>query len=145
LKYLLRKIKCNHAQVDLEVDAEKINYMLISSGLNSGQNNNTNIANRFFENVTELKYLGMTPTNQNHVHKEIKSRLNSGNPFCYSVENLLSSYLLSKGVKIKVCKTKYWLHFCHLVSHIKRRTDRPPGNTELRRIFAHNGDKTTTG
>jgi hypothetical protein len=36
---------------------------------------------------------------------EIKRRLNSGNAFCHSVQNLLSSSLLSKKVKIRIYKT----------------------------------------
>jgi hypothetical protein len=43
---------------------------------NSGQNQNTRVANESFENVAEYKYLGTTITNQNDIHDEIKSRLN---------------------------------------------------------------------
>jgi hypothetical protein len=43
--------------------------------------------------------------NQNLIQEEIKKRLNSGS-FCYhSVQNLLSSRLLSKNVKIRIYKT----------------------------------------
>jgi hypothetical protein len=45
---------------------------------NSGQNQNIRRANELFENVTKFKYLGMILTNQNDIHDEIKSRLNSG-------------------------------------------------------------------
>jgi hypothetical protein len=47
----------------------------------------------------------MTLTNQNDIHDEIKSRLNSGNACYYSAQNLLSSRLTSKNPKIKICKT----------------------------------------
>jgi hypothetical protein len=38
-------------------------------------------------------------------HDEIKSRLNSGNTCYYSVQNLLSSRLISRNLKIKIYKT----------------------------------------
>jgi hypothetical protein len=39
------------------------------------------------------------------MQEEIKSRLNSGNACCLSVQSLLSSRLLSRNVKVKICKT----------------------------------------
>jgi hypothetical protein len=47
----------------------------------------------------------MTLTNQNDTHDEIKGRLNSGNACYYSFQHLLSSRLISKNLKIKICKT----------------------------------------
>jgi hypothetical protein len=44
-------------------------------------------------------------TNENLIHEEIKRRLNSGNACYSSVQNLLSSRLLSKNVKIRIQKT----------------------------------------
>jgi hypothetical protein len=44
-------------------------------------------------------------TDQNCVNKEVKSRLNSGNACHHSVQSLLSSRLLSRNVKVKICKT----------------------------------------
>jgi hypothetical protein len=69
---------------------------------NSGQNQNIRIANESFENVAKFKYLRMTLTNQNDIHDEIKCRLNSGNACYYSVQNLFSSCLISKDIKIKM-------------------------------------------
>jgi len=61
--------------------------------------------NSTFERVEEFKYLGKTLTNQNSIAEEIKSRLRSGNSCYYSVQNLLSSKLLSNNLKIKVYRT----------------------------------------
>ena len=49
--------------------------------------------------------MGTTLTNQNSIQAEIKSRLKSGNACCHSVQNLLSSSLLSKNLKIKIYRT----------------------------------------
>jgi len=46
--------------------------------------------------------VGTIVTNQNCLQEEIKSRLNSGNAYSHSVQNLLSSSLLSKNLKIKI-------------------------------------------
>jgi len=51
--------------------------------------------------VEQFKYLGTTITYQNSIQEEIKSRLKSGNACYRSVQNLLSSSLLSKNLKIK--------------------------------------------
>jgi hypothetical protein len=44
-------------------------------------------------------------TDQNWMHEEIKSRLNSGNACYHSVQSLLSSRLLSRNVNVKIYKT----------------------------------------
>jgi hypothetical protein len=46
-----------------------------------------------------------TLTNKNDIHDESKSRLNMGNDYCHSVQNLLFSHLISKNLKIKIYKT----------------------------------------
>jgi len=45
-------------------------------------------------------YLGKTLTDQNPIHEEIKSGLNLRNACCHSVQNRLSSSLLSKNIQI---------------------------------------------
>jgi sorting nexin-29 len=80
--------------IGLEMKAEKTKYMIMSRYPNSGQNQNIRIANESFERVTKFKYLRATLTNQNDIHDEVKSRLNSGNACYYSVQNRLSSCLI---------------------------------------------------
>jgi hypothetical protein len=79
--------------------------MLLSRQQNVGQNRDIKIANRSFENVSQFKYLGTTVTNQNLIQEKIKKRLNSGNACHHSVQNLLSSRLLSENLKIRIYKT----------------------------------------
>jgi hypothetical protein len=81
--------------IDLEINAEKTK----SRHPNSGQNKNIRIANESFENVATFKYLGTTLTNQNDIHDENKCRLNSGTACYYSVQNHLSSHVISKERK----------------------------------------------
>ena len=68
----------------------------MSQDQNAGRSHNINIENSPFERVEEFKYLGTTLINQNPIQEEIKSRLKSGNACYQSVQNLLSSSLLSK-------------------------------------------------
>ena len=63
------------------------------------------IDNRSIEKVEEFKYLGTTLTNKNSIQEEIKSRLKVANACYYSVQNLLSSSLLSKKLKFEIYRT----------------------------------------
>jgi hypothetical protein len=63
-------------EVGLEVNPEKTKYMLMSRSHKTGQNYSIKIANRSFEDVARIKYLGTTLTDQNYMHEGIKSRLN---------------------------------------------------------------------
>jgi hypothetical protein len=89
----------------LEINIEKTKYILLSGHQNAGQNRDIEIANRSFENVSQFKYLGTTVTNQNLIQEGIKRRLSSGNACYHSVQNLLSSCLLSKNLKVIIYKT----------------------------------------
>jgi len=60
----------------VEINLEKTKYMIRSRHATSGQNQNIRSANESFENVAKFTHLGTTPTNQNDIHDEIKSRLN---------------------------------------------------------------------
>jgi F0F1-type ATP synthase alpha subunit len=101
-------------EVGLEINIEKTKYeyMLLSRQQNIGQNRDIEIANRLFENVSQFKYLGTIVTNQNLIQEEIKWKLNSYNACYHSVQNLLSSQLLSKNLKIGIYKIVYCLWFC---------------------------------
>ena len=50
-------------------------------------------------------YLGTALTDHNSIQEEFKSRLKSGNACCHSAQNILSSSLLSKNLKIKIFRT----------------------------------------
>jgi hypothetical protein len=91
-------------EVGLEVNTEKTKYMLLCHHQNAGQNHDIKLASRCYQNLVQFKYLGMAITNQNLV-QEMKRRLNSGNACYHSVQNLLSSCLLSKNIKIGIYKT----------------------------------------
>jgi hypothetical protein len=55
--------------------------------------------------VSHFRYLGIRVTNQNLIQEEIRRRLNSGNARYHSVQNLLSSHLPLKNVKVRIYKT----------------------------------------
>jgi len=86
----------------LEVSADKTKYMVMSRDQNAGRIQSVRIDNSTFKRVEEFKYLETTLTNQNCIAEEIKRRLKSGNACYHSVQNLLSSRLLSKNLKIKI-------------------------------------------
>jgi hypothetical protein len=98
--------------------------------------------------VEKFKYLGTTLTDQNCMQEEIKSRLNSGNAYYHSVQSLLSSRLLSRNVKVKICKTiilPVVLYDCETWSLTLREEHRLRvfENRILRRIFGPKRDEVT--
>ena len=79
-----------------------------------------------------------TLTNQNYIAEEIKSRLRSGNACYHSVQNLLSSRLVSKNLKIyRNIILPVVLYGCEIWSLTLReeRKLRVFENMVLRRIF----------
>jgi sorting nexin-29 len=92
-------------EIGLEVNPEKTKYMLMSRSQKIGQKHSIKVANLSFEDMTKFRYLGTTLRDQNYMHEEIKSRLNSGNACYHSVQSLLSSCLLSRNLKVKIYKT----------------------------------------
>jgi hypothetical protein len=116
--------------------------------LSVSQNWDIKIANRSFGNVSQFKYLGTTITNQNLIQEEIKRRLNSGTACYHSVQNLLSSHLLSRNLKVRIYKTIilpvvfYGYETWSLTLREEHRL-RVFKNRVLRRIFGPKRDKVT--
>jgi hypothetical protein len=132
-------------EVGLEVNPDKTKYMLVSRCQKAGQGQSIKIGNRTFESVAKLKYLGKTLTDQNYIHEEIRSRLNSGSACYHSVQSLLSSRLLSRNVKVKIYKTiilPVVLYGCETWSLMLREEHRLRvfENRVLRRIFGPKRD-----
>jgi hypothetical protein len=99
--------------------------------------------------VAKFKYLGATLADQNYIHEEIKSRLNSGNACYHSVQSLLSSHLLSRNVNVKIYKTiilPVVVYGCGLYWSVTIREEhrlRVFENRILRRIFGAKRDEVT--
>jgi hypothetical protein len=106
------------------------------------------IDNSSIERVEDFKYLGTTLTNQNSIQAEIKNILKLGNACYYSVQNLLSSRLLSKNLKIKIYRTiilPVVLYGCEAWSLTLREERRLKvfDNRVLRRVFGRRMDEVT--
>jgi hypothetical protein len=89
-------------KVGLGANAENIKHMVTSQEQNAVKNLNIKMNFQFFESVEQIKYLGTTLKCQHSIQGDIKSRLKSGNVCYLSVQNLWSSSLLSKNIKIKI-------------------------------------------
>jgi hypothetical protein len=87
------------------VNPGKTKYMSMSRYQKAGQRHSIKIANRSIEDVAKFKYLRTTLTEKYCMQEEIKNRPNSGNACCHSFQSLLSSRLVSRNVKVKICKT----------------------------------------
>jgi hypothetical protein len=77
----------------------------MSPDQNAGRSHSMKNGKSSFEIVEEFKYFGTTLTYQNYIQAEIKSRLKSGNACYHSVQNILSSRVLSNNLTIKVYRT----------------------------------------
>jgi len=91
-------------EIELEVNVDKTKYMVMSQDPKSRWSHNIRINNSSFARVKQFKYIGITLTNQNSIQEEIKSSLKSGKA-CYLVQNLLSSSLLTKYIRIVIYRT----------------------------------------
>ena len=119
--------------------------MVMSWDQNAGQSHSVKVDKSAFERVEEFIYLGTTLTNQSTIQEEITSRLNTGNACYHLVQNLLSSSLLSKNLKIKICRTiilpvAYGCETWSLTLREEHRL-RVFENRVLRRIFGPESDE----
>jgi len=135
-------------EIGLEVSADKTKYMVMSRDQNAGRIHNVRIDNSTFDRVEEFKYLGITLPNQNSIAEEIKSGLKSGNACYHSVQNILSSRLLSKNLKIKIYRPiilPVVLYGCETWSLTlgEERKLRVFENTVLRRLFGPRREEVT--
>ena len=135
-------------EIGLEVSTDKTKYMVMSRDQKAGRIHSVRIDNSTFKRVEGFKYLGTILTNQNSIAEEMKSRLRSGNACYYSVQNLLSSRLLSKNLKIKIDRTiilpvvLYGCEAWSLTLRVERKL-RVFENMVLRRIFGPRRDEVT--
>ena len=134
--------------IGLEVNSDKTKYMITSRQQNIVQNQNIVIENLSFEKVEKFKYLGVTVTNTNDIHEEIKRRINLGNECYYSLEKILSSHLLYKKLKVTTYKSTILpivLYGCETLSLTFREEHKLKvfENTVLRKIFVAKRDEIT--
>jgi hypothetical protein len=98
--------------------------------------------------VEEFRYLGTMLTDEYSFQEEIRSRLKLGNACYHSVQNLLSSGLLSKHLKMKIYRTiilPVVLYGCEAWSLTLREERRQWvfENRVLRRVFGPKRDEVT--
>jgi hypothetical protein len=122
--------------------------MIISGDQNTGLYHNIKIHNCSVEIAKEFKCLGITIADHNSIQEEIKSRLKSGNVCSQSLQNLLSSSLISKDIKIKIYRTTILplvMCGCETWSLTLRKERRLRGleNRVLRSLFGPKKDEVT--
>ena len=94
-----------HVISDPNINPEKTKYMKLGRHRGMMVNEHIKIGSNSYEKVKTFIYVGSLLTNQNSIQEEIKCRLKAGNSCYYSVLTLFSPRLLSKNLKIKICKT----------------------------------------
>jgi len=137
-----------YPEIGLKVNGNKTKYMVMSRDQNAGQSHSVKTDICPFGGVEQFRYLGTTLTNQSSIQEEIKSKLMSANACYHSVQNLLSSTLLSKNIKIKIYSTiilPIVLCGCKTWSLTLREEHRLRvfENRVLRRIFGPTRDEVT--
>jgi len=120
----------------------------MSRDQNAGRSHSIKADNSSSERVEQFTCLGTATTHQNSIQEEIKSRLKSDNACCHSVQNLLSSGLLSKNLKIRIYRTVILpvvLYGCETwsLTLTEERRLRVFENRVLRGIFGSKRDEVT--
>jgi siroheme synthase len=83
-------------EIGLEINADRIKYMIMSQDQNTGRRHGMKTDNISFQRVEEFKYLGTTLTNKNSIQEEIKSRLKSGNACLFGAEYFVFQFAIQK-------------------------------------------------
>jgi len=87
-------------EIGLEVVADKAKYMVMSRDQNAGRIHSVRMNNSTFERVESINIWEQLQQIKILLRKKLR-----GNACYYSVQNLLSSRLLSKNLKIKIYRT----------------------------------------
>lgn len=96
----MRPFLIGNEEKGLEVNPQRTKYMFVSFEQNFEQNKSIQIGDQSTGNVAQFRYLEITQTNKNVLPEEVKSRVNSRNGCCQSVQNLLSAHLIPKIIKL---------------------------------------------
>jgi hypothetical protein len=90
-------------ELGIEINTENAKYRLklMSRRQNAEPYLNIKVAYKSFGNTAEFGCWGKL-TNRSSIHEQIKSILISGNACCCSVQNILSSNILSKNANMKL-------------------------------------------
>ena len=83
-------------EIGLEVNADKIKYMIMSQDQNTGRSHSMKNDNSSIERVEEFKYLGTTLTNKNYIQEEIKSRLKKECLLSFGTEFFVFQFAIQK-------------------------------------------------
>ena len=90
-------------EIGLEINADETKYLVMSHEIRMQDETTVWLFHPF--RGGRVQSFGRAITNQSSIQEEIKSRLKLGNICCHSVQNLLSSNLLSKNLKVKIHRT----------------------------------------
>jgi len=97
-------------EIGLEVNPGKTKYM--SGHQNVRRSHNMKVDNRNFARVEVIKHWQTNITILNCVQEEVNSIMKSGSICCLSLQNILSSILLSNNTNSKITAIKHCLLFC---------------------------------